>query len=319
MKKNETKLKESGMELNSSLDLLAGSTPKASQLSKKGKAVEDVAKEVSKTTKPAKTKSLDSASKQVKDKKETENKAKEVKGTKEISSTKKVETKEKTESKSTKSKKDAEKPKDDAVVEDIPVTNIKKSRSSKGSNLVGTDEELEDLEKINEEGLKSQTGKGKRKQYIIVILSILLVATISFLTTFLILTHVDKNCDLNIYGNVKAEYLIEGKEKSKLRLPSNIRSNTILHLDLDMEIKSGGQYNVKYKISCYFKGEALRDFDVYEPNREVFQYVDGFFVSIEPLSGEFNLCKGIVINNEFGSALNSGGFRMVVDTYIERA
>ena len=319
MKKNETKLKESGMELNSSLDLLAGSTPKASQLSKKGKAVEDVAKEVSKTTKPAKTKSLDSASKQVKDKKETENKAKEVKGTKEISTTKKVETKEKTESKSTKSKKDAEKPKEDAVVEDIPATNIKKSRSSKGSNLVGTDEELEDLEKINEEGLKSQTGKGKRKQYIIVILSILLVATISFLTTFLILTHVDKNCDLNVYGNVKAEYLIEGKEKSQLRLPSNIRSNTILHLDLDMEIKSGGQYNVKYKISCYFNGEALRDFDVYEPNREFFQYIDGFFVSIEPLSGEFNLCKGVVINNEFGSVLNSSGFRMVVDTYIERA
>ena len=294
MKKEAKKFLEKEIVSGSSLDLLSGSTPKVSEL-KKNSNQSFGSSGSGKSTKKGESK--------------TSTKSKKVEEVEEKKSTKKTSVK--SEFKSENNDKEEK-----ATRKESAGT---KSQPKKNKNVISEAEDLEDLEKINEEGLKNSATRGKRNQFVIVILALLLVLTLTFVIVFMVMQNVKTNCSLNLHGGVSAEYVVDGEEKSELRIRLDLQSNTILLIDLNLKIKESGSFKVKYKIKCLFKGEEMKDFKVYEPDRDLFTLEDGYFVTKEPVSGTFALCDGIVINDEFGSDFNGYDFSMVVDTYIERA
>mgnify|MGYP003288739958 CR=1 FL=1 len=292
MKKETKKLSNEDLLSGSSLDLLSGTTPKASELKKNTiKTINNVGS--------AKGKSDSSKKPTTKDVKNKVENKKEVKP--------ENKTKDKVEKKPSKS-----------VVERKAETKVLKQGKNNKTNIAD-ESELEDLEKINEEGLKNSATRGKRNQFVIIILSVLLVVALAFVVITMVMTKADTNCKLNLYGGVRAEYVVDGNEKSELRLRVDITSNSILLVDLNVKIKSSGEYKLKYKISCYFKGKLMKDYKAYEPNWDIFILEDGYYVTAQPVSGTVSLCEGVVINNEYGEEFNGYEFSMVVDTYIERA
>ena len=201
-----------------------------------------------------------------------------------------------------------------------PGTEIKKGSVRK--KLVKDSVDLENLEKINEENIKSHSFRAKRNQGIVILLSILLAIAIAIIVVYAVLSKVESNCFLYTNGDAEATYIVNGEELSEFRSPANIRGDCVFTVNIDLKIHTPGDFNVKFLIKCYNGDKLLTNVVIYEPNTadEGFTYKsDGYYHSKSVIKGNTTtrLCKGVALN-ELGINLSDDEFKMEVYTIIKK-
>lgn len=186
------------------------------------------------------------------------------------------------------------------------------------TKLTNKDSDFSDLEKLNEANLKTYRFKSKRNRVIIVVLSFLLVLSILALVILLTISKLKSNCYLYVHGNADAVCIVNGQEMEKFRTPSNLQGNSILEVDIDLQINSNGLYDIKFTPMCYQKGVLLQNTLIYEHNTELFRYGDdGYYYSIRPIRGGqiIDLCGGIILDYEYKDSLNADNFLLEFNVY----
>lgn len=199
-------------------------------------------------------------------------------------------------------------------------TLVKKGSVRKKLSKYSSD--LQDLEKLNEENIKTHSFRSKRNQVIVVLLSILLAIAITFIVVYMMISKVENNCFIYINGNAEAVCLVNNQEISEFRSPANIQGECILELNVDLKIKTAGNYKVKFSVSCYNGESLLKNVVVYEPNttESGFTYkTDGYYHTKSELAGDttINLCKGVALN-EIGVGLYDDEFKLEIHIFIEK-
>lgn len=188
------------------------------------------------------------------------------------------------------------------------------------TKLTNSQEEINDLEKLNEENLHNYRLKNKRNKVIIVLLSVMLAIAIAAIAIYIAITKLETNCNMYVHG-VEATYIIEGEEMNKFRTPSNLQGNRVLRFEVDLKIKDDGKYNVVIDPKCYEHGKLIDNTLLYEHNASLFyQGGDGKFYSVEPISGKqtIEVCKGIIIDYNYEDTLNVDNFRLDFHMYFEK-
>lgn len=188
------------------------------------------------------------------------------------------------------------------------------------TQLTNSESELTDLEKLNEENIKSYRFKSKRNRVVIVILSVLLVITIATVATFLIVSRLKTNCNFYIHGDVSASFIIDGIEMDEFRTPSNLQGNRTYKLDIKVRIDSNASYKIRFVPECYQKGVLMENTLVYEYNTDLFyEGVDGYY-SINPIQGgqTITLCGGIILDYYYENSLTADNFKLDFHVYFEK-
>lgn len=189
------------------------------------------------------------------------------------------------------------------------------------TKLTNSDSEITDLEKLNEENIKSYRFKSKRNKVIIAILSVLLAITIISIVAYMAISKLKTNCNFYIHGDVSAEFIIDGEKMDEFRSPSNLQGNRILKINIEVNIKSSGYYKVKFIPKCYQKNVLMKNTLIYEQNVNLFyEGGDGYYYSINPIAGDQKilLCQGIILDHDYENSLNVDNFRLDFDVYFEK-
>ena len=208
----------------------------------------------------------------------------------------------------------------------------KKSTSSKDTTtgkkeeklrtkLTNSEDQLNDLEKLNEESIKTYRFKSKRNRVFIILLSVLLAIAIVSIAVVLSISKLKTNCNMFLHGNVEAVFIVDGQELDEFRSPSNLQGNRIFKVNIDIEIQSGGEYNIKFIPKCYQKGVLMENTLIYEHNTTLFKEdTDGYYVSINPIKGgqTINLCGGIILDYYYENSLNVDNFKLDFHVYFEK-
>lgn len=182
--------------------------------------------------------------------------------------------------------------------------------------------DLMDLEKLNEENIKSRGYRGRRNRVIIIVLSVLLALVIASIAIYLSMIKINYNCTLKIKGDVSAVYLVDGEELSEFKVPATIRGDRVLRLDTDVQINSGGAYMVSFIVEVYQGSLKLGGIQLTGVNTYLFELAsDGVsYVSRDYIVGNqtISLFTGVAIDAEYENTLNSNNFKMVVTTNFVR-
>ena len=189
------------------------------------------------------------------------------------------------------------------------------------TKLTSSTDEISDLEKLNEQNIKSYRFKSKRNKVIISLLSVLLVISIVTIVTFLIVSRLKTNCHMFIHGDVSAEFIVDGQEMDEFRTPSNLQGNSILNLDIDIRINTNAEYRIKFTPKVYQKGVLLSNTLIYKHNSELFyDGGDGFYYSINPIQGNqtISLCEGVILDYDYRQTLNVDNFKLDFHVYFEK-
>jgi len=180
-----------------------------------------------------------------------------------------------------------------------------------------------DLEKLNEENIKSRGFRGRRNQFIIIILSILLAISIAVIAVIISVNKIENNCFLNVSGDASATYIVDGKEINAFRAPASIKGFRVLRLDVDLKIESEGSYNVEFEVEVYQGALLMGGIQLTGLNTNVFALApDGVtYRSMMPISGNqvIQLFTGIAIDSEYENTLNDSNFKLEVNSRITRA
>lgn len=202
----------------------------------------------------------------------------------------------------------------------------KKSSTSKSnlrSRLKSDSVDMVDLEKLNEENLKSRGFRGRRNQFIIIILSILLAISIAVIAIFISVSKIENNCFLRVSGDASATYIVDGKEMSEFRAPAAIQGYRVLKLDVDLKIESGDSYIVEFVVEVYQGSLMLGGVQLTGVNTNVFAVApDGVtYRSMKPVSGNqvLQLFTGIAIESQYETTLNESNFKLEVNSNLKRA
>ena len=202
----------------------------------------------------------------------------------------------------------------------------KKSSTSKSnlrSRLKSDSVDMVDLEKLNEENLKSRGFRGRRNQFIIIILSILLAISIAVIAVFISVSRIENNCFLRVSGDASASYLVDGKELSEFRAPATIQGYRVLRLDVDLQIESDGEYFIEFVVEVYQGSLMLSGVQLTGVNTNIFALApDGMtYKSMTSISGNqvLNMFTGVAINSQYEKTLNDSNFKLEVYTNLKRA
>ena len=150
---------------------------------------------------------------------------------------------------------------------------------------------------------------------------ILLIASLVTILIAYIFLNLDKTCKINIQGDSSAVCVVDGYEMKSFRVPSSIRGNRILKLDIDLKLKGNAKYNIKYKAICFQDQDVLANTQIYKPNEIMFEAgVNGYYQSIEPIVGgkTIDLCGGIIIDYHYEDSLNVKNFSMEFVIIVEK-
>ena len=181
--------------------------------------------------------------------------------------------------------------------------------------------EMSDLEKLNEDNIRTYSYRSRRNKVIIALLSVVLAITIAVVSIFAIVGRLKTNCNMILHGNVNASYIIDDMEIDEFRTPSSLQGNRILKINIEINIRSGGTYNVKFIPLCYQKGVLMGNTLIYEPNYALFEEGgDGYYYSKSPISGNqvISLCGGIILDYYYETSLNADNFKLDFHTYFEK-
>ncbi len=180
---------------------------------------------------------------------------------------------------------------------------------------------IDDLETINEQNLKKYRSRTTRNKVVIAVLILLLLAAITTIVVIVSVKRLENNCELKVYGNVDAEFIVDGEKMDKFRTPFGVQGNRVYMIDTDIQINSTGQFNVYYTIEVFQSGVKLKNTFAYEYNHEFFTNSgNGRYSSVAPISGgqTISLFDGVVLDDAYENTLNTDNFRMVVSIYFER-
>lgn len=119
--------------------------------------------------------------------------------------------------------------------------------------------DLDTIEDATRQKLDSKS-KGRRKNVIILVLSLLLVVSIVYLIIALIAyKHNQKERNLKYYveGNVSAEWIIEGGSQTEFLIGKDLYADTMLNINSKLRIKSDEIVELELEIKVYLNGEHL--------------------------------------------------------------
>lgn len=198
-----------------------------------------------------------------------------------------------------------------------------KQGSKPKTKLVSKSENLQDLEKLNEDNIKTYSVRSKRSKVVIVLLSVMLVIAIAVIAVYISITKLKTNCTMYLHGNVSATILVDGMELEEFRAPSNLQGNRVLRLDIKLKIEESGSFNIKFIPKCYQKGVLLENTLAYidnYPDNQFMEGGDGYYYSEEAIEGNqtISLCSGIVLDYFYEDSLNIDNFKMEFHIYIEK-
>lgn len=188
------------------------------------------------------------------------------------------------------------------------------------TKLKSASAEISDLEKLNESNIKAYRFKSKRNKVVIALLSVVLAITIITVATIVIIAKLKANCNFYIHGDANAVVYVDGQQLNEFRSPSNLQGNRIFKMDIELSIKSSGQYNITFVPKCYQKNVLMENTLIYEHNTELFkENADGSYSSIQPISGKqtIYLCGGVILDYYYQNTLNVDNFKLDFHIYIE--
>ncbi len=208
------------------------------------------------------------------------------------------------------------------TTETISKTDQKATENKKlRTKLTNSSDEISDLEKLNEQNIKSYRFKSKRNKVIISLLSVLLVLSIATIATFLIVSRLKTNCHMYIHGDVSAVFIVDGQEMDEFRTPSNLQGNRIFNLNIDIRIETSAEYRIKFTPKVYQKGVLISNTLIYKHNRELFyDGGDGYYYSINTIQGNqtISLCEGVILDYYYENTLNVDNFKLDFHVYFEK-
>lgn len=192
-------------------------------------------------------------------------------------------------------------------------TNAKSKTKSK-TTLTSSSIDMEDLESLNEKNLKQYRFRSRRNKMIITVLVILLTISLTIISTYAIVTRLENNCWLYVSG-ANAKYVVDGKERNKFRCPQAISGNRTYVLNVDLKIQSDS-YNIRFKVEIY-QNELLLENTLLDYDQDYFRRGnDGFYYSINKMSGTVDLFDRVIIDSAYENTLNISNFRMEVTTIL---
>ena len=218
-------------------------------------------------------------------------------------------------------------PNSTAPVNPYPVPNVQSTQPEINptddlrAKLKADNVHLKKLEEINEENIRSHRSRTKRDRVIIIVLIVLLIGVVAGIASYLTITTLKSNTFMYAHGDANCKFIVDGEELNKFRTPPEIQGNRILSFNLEMNINSGGNYNVKYTVDVYQGNMKIDNVIIYNPSNEFFNGYDGYYYSTEALSGNRNikLFEGVLIDRVYENTLNISNFKMEVHVYLERA
>lgn len=197
--------------------------------------------------------------------------------------------------------------------------------TAKKSTTVKTKEdkakELSDLEKLNEENIKTYRFKSKRNRFLITLLSVLLAISIAIIVSYIVIIKLKANCNMHIHGDVEAHFIVNDIEMDEFRAPSNMQGNRIFQLEIEVDIESSGEYIIWFEPKAYQNGKLMENTLIYEHNNNLFyDNGDGTYHSIAPIKGNQTilLCGGVILDYEYEDSLNIDNFKLDFHVYFEK-
>ncbi len=195
-------------------------------------------------------------------------------------------------------------------IDDSPKSRIKTSTKA-----------LEDLTSINEQNIKNYRSRSVRNRVLIVILAIFLI--ISIITVCLVAASIyrQNNVFLYTHGDVGASFFVDGMQVKRFRTPTDIRGNVRFDFDVDLDIQTSGDYNIRFVVNVFQGEEKIKNLVYHEPNKSLFyDGHDGYLYSKECISGgqRIDVILGVYIDYEYQNTLNINNFRMEVHAYFEK-
>ena len=178
-----------------------------------------------------------------------------------------------------------------------------------------------DLEKLNEESIKSRSFRTRRNRMIIIVLSVLIAIAVATIAIYAGVAILEPNCFTYVHGDSAAVYIINGKELDSFRAPNTIKENRVYKFNAKLKIEESGKFDVKFIIFVYCGGYLVENTAVYESNIKAFyKGDDGYYYSHTPISGyqTVELCKGVDIRNQPELNVNDSNFKMEIHTYITK-
>ncbi len=173
----------------------------------------------------------------------------------------------------------------------------------------------EDLEKLNEENIKTYRYKSKRNKVVIILLAVALAIAITTVGVYIAISKLETNCNMIVSG-ANAKVYVGGKELKEFRAPSNLQNDSVLILNIQLKIEEEGEFEISFSPKCYQKGVLLSNTNVYGLNHDLFyEKGDGTWCSRASISGNqlIDLCVGITLDY-YAVGLNVDNFRL--DFYI---
>ena len=204
-----------------------------------------------------------------------------------------------------------------------PKTQSKTSGSTKNlrTKLTNSTTELTDLEKLNEENIKTYRFKSKRNKVVIALLSVLLVISIASIITYVLITKLKTNCNMHIHGDVNAVFIVNDMQLDEFRSPANLQGNRIFEFKTEIKIKNDDYYQIKFTPKTYQKGVLMSNTLIYELNTDLFyEGGDGFYYSIDKIRGNQTilLCHGVILDYDYEHSLNVDNFKLDFHVYFEK-
>ena len=185
----------------------------------------------------------------------------------------------------------------------------KKEDEIKISNLSTTD-----LDKINEENLKSYSFRAKRNRIIIIILIILLLISVVTFSVYFSLLDLSSNCYVYVTGNSNVTCYIDGMKITKFRSPAGLKGNRILEFDTNIKFNEVGNYNVSYYVVCHQGLDEISNILILEENEHfALNTSSGNYegqITIERSGQIVDILEGVVIDREYEKTLNVNNFKL---------
>lgn len=188
------------------------------------------------------------------------------------------------------------------------------------SRIKRNDKILDDLESINERNIIQYRNRSIRNRVLIIILAIFLIISVSVLCIVAANIYKQNNVFLYTHGNCSATFYVDDMPLNKFRTPSDIRGNIRLDFDVDVNIKSSGNYNVRFQINIFQDGRKIQNVVYHEPNTTLFEDKhDGYLYSKLPIAGgqRIDIVEGVYIDYDYQDTLNISNFRMEIHIYFE--
>ena len=199
--------------------------------------------------------------------------------------------------------------------------NNSKAKTEQRTKLKADAIDIENLEKLNEESIKTHRFRGRRNRLILIILAILLTVAVAFIAVYFTVLQLKNNSFAFIYGDVEATYYIGGEELTAFRTPQGVKGNRTYRFDVEVDIGYEGEYNVSFGVKVYQGTTLLDNTIIYMPDWNNFEYRhDGLYHNKEVMSGSqrLYLFAGVVIDDQYENTLNADNFKMEIHTYINK-